>query len=152
MTDRRFFDCTGPHSLNELAALSGARLWNEADGTRTFSDVAPLETAGPEDVTFLDNRKYVEAFVRSRAGGAFIDERYADRAPAGMALLVTAEPYKAFARVAQVFYPAPPVIPRRSASAIIDPTAIVPGDCEIGANVVIKFLICGSKIFTLHGG
>jgi len=138
MTDRRFFDCTGPHSLNELAALSGARLWNEADGTRTFSDVAPLETAGPEDVTFLDNRKYVEAFVRSRAGGAFIDERYADRAPAGMALLVTAEPYKAFARVAQVFYPAPPVIPRRSASAIIDPTAIVPGDCEIGANVVIE--------------
>src|SRR5947207_3637331 len=138
MADHLFFDRAGPYSLDELAELSGARLWGEADGKRVFSDVAPLETAGPEDVTFLDNRKYVDAFVRSRAGGAFIDERYADRAPAGMALLVTAEPYKAFARVAQVFYPAPPVIPRRSASAIIDPTAIVPGDCEIRAHVVIE--------------
>src|SRR5258708_36717893 len=137
MTDHRFFDRVGPYSLDELAARSGARLWGEAGGARVFSDVAPLETAGPDDVTFLDNRKYVEAFVRSRAGAAFIDERFAERAPAGMALLVTAEPYKAFARAAQAFYPEPPVVPRRAASATIDPTATVPGGCEIGANVAI---------------
>jgi UDP-3-O-[3-hydroxymyristoyl] glucosamine N-acyltransferase len=127
MTDHRFFDRAGPYSLDELAALSGARLWGESDGKQLFSDVAPLETAGPEDVTFLDNRKYVDAFVRSRAGAAFIDERFAERAPAGMALLVTAEPYKAFARAAQAFYPAPPVIPRRAPSAIIDPERDGPG-------------------------
>ena len=137
MTDHRFFDRAGPYSLDELAALTGARLWGEADGKRVFSDVAPLETAGPEDVTFLDNRKYVDAFIRSRAGAACIDEKFAERAPAGMALLVTAEPYKAFARVAQTFYPAPPVIARRAPSAIIDPSATVPEDCEIGAHVVI---------------
>src|SRR3954464_2614736 len=83
MTDHRFFDRAGPYSLDELAELSGARLWGEADGKQVFSDVAPLETAGPEDVAFLDNRKYVEAFVHSRAGAAFIDERFAERAPAG---------------------------------------------------------------------
>jgi len=137
MTDHRFFDRAGPYSLDELAALTVARLWGEADGKRVFSDVAPLETAGPEDVTFLDNRKYVDAFIRSRAGAACIDEKFAERAPAGMALLVTAEPYKAFARVAQAFYPAPPVIARRAPSAIIDPSATVPEDCEIGAHVVI---------------
>jgi UDP-3-O-[3-hydroxymyristoyl] glucosamine N-acyltransferase len=137
MADHRFFDRAGPYSLDELAALSGARLWGEADGKQLFRDVAPLETAGPDDVTFLDNRKYVDAFVRSRAGAAFIDEKFAERAPAGMALLVTAEPYKAFARVAQAFYPAPPVIARRAPSAIIDPSATIPEDCEIGAHVVI---------------
>jgi len=82
MTDHRFFDRAGPYSLDELAALSGARVWGGADGKQVFSDVAPLETAGPDEVTFLDNRKYVEAFVRSRAGAAFIDERFAERAPA----------------------------------------------------------------------
>src|SRR6195256_2561458 len=138
MADPRFFDRAGPYSLADLAALSGARLSQPADADRLFRDVAPLETAGPDDVTFLDNRKYVDAFVRSRAGAAFIDERFAERAPAGMALLVTAEPYKAFARAAQAFYPAPPVVPRRAASAIIDPTATVPGDCEVGPHAIIE--------------
>jgi UDP-3-O-[3-hydroxymyristoyl] glucosamine N-acyltransferase len=138
MTDLRFFDRAGPYSLDELAALSGARLSDAAAGKRPFSDVAPLETAGPQDVTFLDNRKYVEAFVQSRAGAAFVDERFAERAPAGMALLLTAQPYKAFARAAQAFYPAEPVTPRVASSAIIDPTATVPADCDIGPYVVIE--------------
>jgi UDP-3-O-[3-hydroxymyristoyl] glucosamine N-acyltransferase len=89
-------------------------------------------------VTFLDNRKYVDAFARSHAGAAFVDERSTDRAPTGMALLVTAEPYKAFARAAQAFYPSRPVLARRAGSAVIDPTATVPEDCDIGAHVVIE--------------
>jgi UDP-3-O-[3-hydroxymyristoyl] glucosamine N-acyltransferase len=137
MTDLRFFDRAGPFSLDELAGLSDAWLRSGADGQRLFTDVAPLETAGPEDVTFLDNRKYLDAFTRSRAGAAFIDERFAERAPAGMALLVTAEPYKAFARAAQAFYPAKPLVPGMAPSAIIDAAATVPVDCEIGAHVVI---------------
>src|SRR4051794_15105231 len=94
MPDPRFFDRSGPFSLEALAGLSGARLQNPSDGERLIGDVAPLESAGPEDVTFLDNRKYLDAFSRSGAGAAFIDQRLADRAPAGMALLVTREPYK----------------------------------------------------------
>ena len=126
MADSRFFDRAGPHSLAALAELSGARLRDPADGGRLIADVAPLETAGPDEVTFLDNRKYTEAFARSRAGAAFIDERVADKAPPGMALLVTREPYKAFARAAQAFYPRRRPLPGRAPSAIIDPTATVP--------------------------
>ncbi len=137
MADPRFFDRAGPHLLDALAALSGARLQDPADGGRLFGDVAPLETAGPDDVTFLDNRKYVDAFAASRAGAAFVDERDAGRAPAGMALLFATDPYRAFARAAQAFYPAPPVVPRRAPTAIVDPAASVPGDCEIGEHVVI---------------
>src|SRR5205814_3318184 len=125
MTDHRFFDRVGPYSLDELAALSGARLWGEAGGERVFSDVAPLETAGPDDVTFLDNRKYIDAFTRSRAGAAFVDEQMVGRAPAGMALLIAGDPYKAYARAAQAFYPAAPLVPRQANSAVIDPAAIV---------------------------
>ena len=138
MADPRFFDRAGPYSLDALAALSGARLCDPGDGERLFHDVAPLETAGPDDVTFLDNRKYTDALTRSRAGAAFIDERLIDRAPAGMALLIADDPYKAYARAAQAFYPAPPAVPRRAASAVIDPAATVPPDCEIGEHVVIE--------------
>ena len=104
MADPRFFQRTGPHTLAALAArvqlLLGllAQLAVAADGERLIEDVAPLETAGPADVTYLDNRKYVTAFANSRAGAAFVSESMIARAPAGMALLVSRKPYKAFAR------------------------------------------------------
>jgi UDP-3-O-[3-hydroxymyristoyl] glucosamine N-acyltransferase len=138
MADPRFFDRAGPYSLDALTALSGARLRDPGDGGRLFGDVAPLETAGPDDVTFFDNRKYLDAFSRSRAGAAFVNERAIDRAPAGMALLIAADPYKSFAHAAQAFYPPAPVEPRRAPSAVIDPDATVPPDCDIGDHVVIE--------------
>jgi UDP-3-O-[3-hydroxymyristoyl] glucosamine N-acyltransferase len=138
MADRRFFDRAGPFTLDALCALSGARLLRAEDGRRLFGDVAPLEIAGPEDISFLENRRYIEAFVRSRAGAAFVDEKAAERAPSGMALLVSKDPYRAYALAAQAFYPTPKVLARRAPSAIVDSTAIVPEDCDIGPNVVIE--------------
>jgi UDP-3-O-[3-hydroxymyristoyl] glucosamine N-acyltransferase len=138
MADRRFFDRVGPFTLDALCALSGARLLQTEDGVRLFGDVAPLETAGPEDISFLENRKYIDAFVRSHAGAVFVDQSAVERAPPGMALLVCKEPYKAYALAAQAFYPAPEVVARRAPSAIVDSTAIVPEDCDIGPNVVIE--------------
>lgn len=138
MADPRFFDRAGPFSLARLAALSGAWLSRPEAGDMLFADVAPLETAGPHDVTFLDNRKYLEAFTRSQAGAAFVVETIVARAPPAMVLLVTPEPYKAYARATQAFYPALPVEPHRAPSAIIDPQAIVPADCDIGPHVVIE--------------
>jgi UDP-3-O-[3-hydroxymyristoyl] glucosamine N-acyltransferase len=138
MADPRFFDRAGPFTLNSLAALSGARLLRPEDGTQLFRDVGPLETAGPEDVSFLENRKYLETFVRSRAGAAFVDDRTAARAPPRMALLLSDEPYRAYALAAQAFYPVRSIIPRRASSALIDPAALVPEDCDIGPNTVIE--------------
>jgi UDP-3-O-[3-hydroxymyristoyl] glucosamine N-acyltransferase len=138
MADSRFFERAGPFSLAALAGLSGARLRDPANAGRLIADVAPLEIAGPDAVTFLDNRKYTEAFTSSRAGAAFIDERLADKAPPGMALLLTDQPYKAFARAAQAFYPDSVPLPGRAPSAVVDPTATVPDDCGIGAHVVIE--------------
>jgi UDP-3-O-[3-hydroxymyristoyl] glucosamine N-acyltransferase len=137
MADPRFFRRAGPFALDAVAALSGARLVRSEDGARLISDVAPLDTAGPEEVSFFENRKYLETYLCSRAGAAFVDERAAVRAPAGMAPLVSDEPYKAYARAARLFYPDPPVCPGRAPSAVISATAVVPEDCEIGPNVVV---------------
>jgi len=138
MADPRFFDRAGPFTLDAIAATSGARLLSQADGPRLFHDVGPLESAGPEDVSFLENRKYVAAFVHSRAGAAFVDEKSIGQAPSGMALLISDVPYKAYALAAQAFYPARGIVPRRAVSALISPSAVVPEDCEIGPNTVIE--------------
>jgi UDP-3-O-[3-hydroxymyristoyl] glucosamine N-acyltransferase len=138
MADPRFFRRAGPFPLAELATLTAARLVPPEAGERIVRDVAPLETAGPDDLTFLDNAKYRDAFAESHAGAACVGEALAAAAPPGMALLVCAEPYKAYARVAQAFYPQPPLAAGRAASAVIDLEAVVPDDCLIAANVVIE--------------
>jgi UDP-3-O-[3-hydroxymyristoyl] glucosamine N-acyltransferase len=138
MVDPRFFSRAGPFTLAELARISRVPRRNFEDGAKLFCDVAPLETAGSNEVSFLENRKYLAAFRCSRAGAAFADEAAAAHAPPGMALLLSNEPYKAYALAAQAFYPAAAVVGGRSPSALIDPTAIVPEDCEIGPNVVIE--------------
>jgi UDP-3-O-[3-hydroxymyristoyl] glucosamine N-acyltransferase len=138
MADPRFFDRAGPFTLEALAALSGAQLLHPQGGGRLLRDVSPLETAGPEDVSFLENRKYLETFTRSRAGAVFVDRHVAGRAPPGMTLLVSNEPYRAYALAAQAFYPTRPITPHRATSAVIDPTASVPEDCDVGPNAVIE--------------
>src|SRR5258705_9550850 len=138
MADPRFFSRAGPFTLGALAELSGARLLRPDEAERLFYDVSPLETAGPEEVSFLENRKYIEAFVRSGAGAVIVDQWAAERAPSAMAVILSNAPYKAYALVAHAFYPERAAIPTRASSALIDPTALVPDDCDIGTSTVIE--------------
>ena len=138
MPDPRFFSRAGPFTLGALAELSGTRLLRPDEGGRLFYDVSPLETAGPEEVSFLENRKYVEAFVQSAAGAVIADLWAAERAPPAMALIVSDAPYKAYALIARAFYPERAAVPSQASSALIDPAALVPDDCDIGPNAVIE--------------
>ena len=67
--------------------------------------VAPLDRAGPEHLTFLDNRKYVSQLASTRAGACLILPELADKVPAGTIVLEHPQPYRAFARVTALFYP-----------------------------------------------
>lgn len=137
MADPRFFNNSGPFTLARLAEISEAELQTGADGAQSFSDVSALETAGPDDVSFLDNRRYIAQFCDSKAGACIVDPEFADRAPAGMALLLTKKPYRGYARIAQTFYPLPQPRPGAHPSAIVDPSARVGEGTELGAGVVV---------------
>ena len=72
MPDPRFFANAGPLSLGELARCVEARIevagGGAPDPDRAVADVAPLDRAGPDDLSFLDNARYRDVFSRSRAG------------------------------------------------------------------------------------
>ena len=65
--------------------------------SRVIRDVAALDQAGPGDLTFLDNPRYLDALKRTRAAAALVSPRYAGAAPATCAALIAAEPYRAMA-------------------------------------------------------
>ena len=137
MADPRFFKVGGPFTLARLAEISGSLIGEGADPDAFFNSVAPLDEAGPEDVSFLDNKRYAEAFTKSRAGACVVEAEWASKAPNGMALLMSENPYLAFARVAQAFYPDERPEPGIATTAVIDPTARLGEDCWVDAGAVI---------------
>ena len=95
MHDSRFFPAPEPLRLAALAELVGARL-SRGDPDALIKGAAPLEAAGAGDVTFLENPKYVKHLATTAATACLCQKRYEGRVPAGVAVLETAEPYRAY--------------------------------------------------------
>jgi UDP-3-O-[3-hydroxymyristoyl] glucosamine N-acyltransferase len=100
-----FFHRAGPFTLRELAEAAGAVLDGKSDPERRVSGVAPLDCAGGSDVSFFDNPKYLAQFEQTEAAACFVGQKFAARAPEGVACLVASEPYRAYAKALWKFYP-----------------------------------------------
>jgi UDP-3-O-[3-hydroxymyristoyl] glucosamine N-acyltransferase len=132
--DTRFFLRTGPHALAAVAQAAGGAVRGECG---ELTGVAPLQTAEPQHVSFLDNRRYADALAATRAGAVIVHPDLADRVPDGTAAILTTEPYPAWARVAALFHPAPPTKPGVHRTAAVEDGAAVDPTAEIGAHALI---------------
>ena len=135
MGDARFYARTGPHALAAIATVAhGTTLAIE----KAFSGVAPLQSAGPDQVSFLDNRRYARALEMTMAGAVIVHPNMLERVPATTIPIITTAAYEGWARVAALFHPAPPLCPGVHRSAVIAETACVDASAEIGPYAVIE--------------
>jgi UDP-3-O-[3-hydroxymyristoyl] glucosamine N-acyltransferase len=134
MADPRFYEVSGPFDIHQLASFCGAEIGGALDRGKQYSIIAPLSEARPDQVSFIDNRKYISQFEQTRAGAIVVAPVLVDRAPKTAALLISEDPYRAFALIAQKFYPFS--IP--DADATIADSAIVSDGAKIGKNVTIR--------------
>jgi len=132
--DPRFFQRTGPHTL---AAVSDAADAEAPPRRLMLAAVAPLQTAGRGEVSFLSNRKYLPALAQTGAGAVIVHPGLAAHVPATAVALVTDEPYAAWARVAALFHPLPPLHPGVHPSAVVAEDAVIDPSAEIGPLAVI---------------
>ncbi len=137
MADPRFFSVAGPFNAAEMARRSGAVIAGAARADLLLRDVAPLDTAGPDQLSWLDNRKYLAQFRTTGAGAVFVQPGLAGQAPPGVTLLLTEQPYRAYAVAAQAFYPEPPPVPGIAPGAVVDPSARLGEGTAVEANAVI---------------
>lgn len=132
--DPRFFHRCGPFSLAAVVDAAEA----EAPLRRLMlTGVAPLQTAEKNEVSFLDNRKYASALAGTRAGAVIVHPDLAERVPPSAVAIVSTEPYVAWARVAALFHPLPPVQAGAHPSAVLAPDAAVDASAEVGPLAVI---------------
>jgi UDP-3-O-[3-hydroxymyristoyl] glucosamine N-acyltransferase len=134
--DPRFFLRAGPFPLSRVAETIGESA-DHLPGERLFSGVGPLQTAGPDQISFLTNRQYSSALTQTRAGAVLLDPKLAHLVPPGTIALLSKRPVLAWARVAALFHPLPPTRPGIHPSAVVDPSAVIALDAEIGPLSVV---------------
>ena len=178
MGNARFFRRSGPYSL---AVVTDTARGIADDLELLLEGVAPLQTAGPNEVSFLDNRRYATVLDQTLAGAVIVHPDMAARVPTGTVAIVTTEPYAAWARVAALFHPVPSVSPGVHPSAVVAERAviapstevgplsvietgaeigpcavigsgvIVGRDCRIGAHVSLSYALLGARVYVYPG-
>jgi len=117
--------------LGDIAEALGARLHGDAE--LRIARLAPLETAGPDALSFLSNPRYQQQLMASGAACVIVAPALADMARQRGPCLVADNPYACFARATQLWK-------RHIAAALpagIHPTAVVSPDAVVHATARI---------------
>ncbi|WP_233863196.1 UDP-3-O-(3-hydroxymyristoyl)glucosamine N-acyltransferase [Paraburkholderia adhaesiva] len=126
-------------TLEELAGRFGGDV--VGNSAQRVVSLAPLDQAGPQQLAFLANPKYLAQVETTRAGAVLIspDDLTKLASSDGRNFIVTPNPYAYFARVAQAFIDlaTPKVAPGVHPSANVDASASIAASAVIGPNVTV---------------
>ena len=119
--------------VRELAEWLGATF--EGDGEKEISGVAPLETAGGAEVSFVANQKAARQAESSAAGCLLVPPDYPS--PTFRTVIRVEAPRTAFARVVSRFHPTQELKPGIHATAVIGAGVELGALVNVGPHVVI---------------
>ena len=117
-------------TLKELAALCGGEL-RGGDPAQKISGAASLSEAGPGEITFYADPRYMARLRKTGASALFVPLDFSEQTDA--AQIHVANPSKAFEQVVLKLAPKPIVF-----AAGIHPTAVVDPTAKIGEGVSIQ--------------
>lgn len=114
--------------LGELVDLLGGEL--EGDANLRITQVAPLESAGPEDISYFAAEAYRRDLDATHAGAVVL---HPSNARPGLNCICTPNPLLYFVRLMALFHPEPEVAAGVHPMAWVHPQASVATSAEVGA-------------------
>lgn len=114
------------HTLAEIAETVNGEVFGDAE--KVISGTAPFENAGPEDVTFAGQAKYIKVLDTSRAGAVLVPPGVTNETKN---LVQVENPQLAFIRVLSLFHP-----PRRLPRGI-HPKAVIGEAFSCGEDIAV---------------
>lgn len=125
--------------LGHIVDALGGSLEGAGYDTPIFR-IAPLELAGPGDLSFLSNPRYQQQLAASQAACVIVAPAMRDMALARGACIVVDNPYVYFARATQLWrrLEAPAVSGGIHATAVVDATAQIHPSATIGPLCVVE--------------
>ncbi len=136
-----------PVSLSKLAELVGGTVEGavaENVANVLITGVNTLRAAGDAEISFLANQRYKGALSDTAAAAVLLSAK--DTAPEHCVVIRVADPYLAFAQLQRFFHPQAQAGGHIHRTAVIDPSAQLAGDVDVGAHAVI-----GAGVHIGHG-
>ncbi len=127
MTRRKLF------RLDEITGQLGGILLG--DPAIQVGQVASLTAAGPTDIVFISQARYLGQLAQTKAGAAIMGADAPEAAK--MTRIICANPYAYFAKVSTLFNPAAITVAGTHKSAVVDKSARVDKTASLGAGAVI---------------
>lgn len=113
--------------------MAGAAV--EGDGGMEIVSAAPLETAGPDQISFVGNAKAARHAAESGAGCLVVPEDFDNST--GRTILRARDPRGQFARILGALHPRPRPVAGIHPAAVVAGSAVLGPEVSIGANSVV---------------
>jgi UDP-3-O-[3-hydroxymyristoyl] glucosamine N-acyltransferase len=148
MINENFFSKTREFfTISEVLEITNSKLIDESnvDLNKKIYNIATIEKAGENDISFFHSAAYFKKFQVSQAGFCFVEKKYVQKAPSTMIAIVNPNPYFAYGKFIAAFF-TDKVTPEQnlisenasiSKSAIIGEGTIIKAGAVIGDNVKI---------------
>lgn len=124
---------TVSYRLSEIAARLGGRVLGHAEVR--ICQIATLENAQPDQISFLTNSKYRAQLAATKAGAVILGE--ADAEATDLPRIISDNPYAYFAKVSALLNPLPQAKPGVHPSAVIGAGAKIDATASIAATAVV---------------
>jgi UDP-3-O-[3-hydroxymyristoyl] glucosamine N-acyltransferase len=122
--------------LSDVAQRLGCEI--QGNSEILITGISSIDQAGPTDLTFVANKKYLAKLSQTKAAAVILSQ---DDPEVKIPSLRTSNPYLAFARALELFYP--PYVPPEG----IDPTAVISPTTRIGAHASIgPYVVIGDEV------
>ena len=148
-----FFELQEQPTAVQIAEWTGGEIAPGGDDTKRITSIAPLHAAREGDLSFLDNTKYLQAFLETKASVVLIAKKFENRVPENVTAIVVRAPYAAYAEVVGRLIPAAlkaqaefndggnasHIHPDASLEegVTVEPGAVIGPDAQIGAGTLI---------------
>ena len=147
MTVPGFLEKPEPIRLEQIAVLTGATIADPTQRDLLIHDIAPLERAGPGDISYCEGRLYLEELAATQAGACLVSEAQVLQTPKTAAILVTPSPSRAFAVLVGHFYPAALGPSPVTAAGGVSPQAYVSPTAQLEQDVWVVFReVCDHEV------
>lgn len=125
-------------TVAQIAEMCGGHV--EGDPHRLVASANALQTAEANDLSFVANRKAIQAATSSNAGCLLVPESFRLSGP--WALVRVPDPRAAFSRALSALYPELKPAPSIHPTAVIAETAEIGSNCFIGSGCAIGDHVC----------
>lgn len=123
-------------SLTQVSRITGGQL--SGDPEIRVRGVAPLDTAGPEELSLVAGHRYLSYVHATKAAAVLVSESLSREVPGAVARVVVPDPHVALTQLLPVLYPEPRVEPSVHPTAVLEGGVVLGNRVAIGAYTVVE--------------